>query len=85
MSEQQPMQNVMDNPVRSVQDARNRTWYVYPVIEIRKVGAPHRTSWLCMESGSERRFIAPIPDGWRQWSTTALLHAISIAKPDLRG
>lgn len=73
-----------DQPVRAVEDARGVTWFVYPVIESSKIGAPQRTSWLCLESGKDRRFIAPIPDGWRQWPEAVLLKAIGAARPDLR-
>lgn len=85
----QPMRDVVAETtaeaVRTVEDAQGRTWYAYPLLELSKVGAPRRTSWLCLESGSERRFIAPVPAGWRQWTDAALLHAIAVAKPDLRG
>ena len=73
-----------EEPVRTVQDAQGRTWHVYPVIERTKVGAPHRASWLCLESGSDRRFISPVPDDWRRWSDAALLLSIHAARPDLR-
>ena len=73
-----------DGSTRAVQDTHDRTWHVYPVIEVSKVGAPRRTSWLCLDCGDDRRFIAPVPEGWRLWSDATLLHWISVAKPDLR-
>jgi len=73
-----------DDSARAVQDAHGRTWHAYPVMEVSKVGAPRRTSWLCLESGGDRRFIVPVPEGWRLWTDSTLLHWISVAKPDLR-
>jgi hypothetical protein len=70
--------------VRATQDSEGRTWFAYPVIEGSKVGAPRRASWLCLESGTDRRFITPVPDGWRQWPDATLLQAIATARPDLR-
>lgn len=75
---------ISEDSARAVQDAHGLTWHVYPVMEITKVGAPRRTSWLCLESGNDRRFIAPVPDGWRLWTDATLLHSIAVAKPDLR-
>lgn len=70
--------------MRAVDDAHGQTWYVYPVIAMTKVGAPRRTSWLCLESGDDRRFIAPVPAGWVTWNDAMLLQSIATAKPDLR-
>ncbi len=81
---QQAVTEPYEDPVRPVVDAQGRTWYVYPVVEGMKVGATQRATWLCLECGDDRRFISPVPDGWRQWTDGTLLHSIYVAKPDLR-
>jgi hypothetical protein len=74
----------LDSPVRPVTDASARMWHVYVVIEGSKLGARPRADWLCMESGNERRYMSPIPEGWMHWSDATLLHWISVARQDLR-
>jgi hypothetical protein len=77
-----------ETSVREVLDAENRVWHVYVVIEGTKWGpAPDqkRRNWLCLETKGDRRFITPVPEGWRQVSDERLRAMIIAAKPDLRG
>lgn len=72
---------------RNVVDSQGQRWHVYvveeggrwdPEIEMR------RHNWLCCQSDDARRFIAPVPDGWREWSDDTLLEAIAGARHDHR-
>lgn len=72
---------------RTVIDGTGRRWHVYmveegarwdPEIEMR------RHNWLCCHAEDARRFIAPVPPKWREWSEEILLAAIAAARPDNR-
>ncbi len=73
---------------RTVADQSGVRWHVYlveeggrwdPEIEMR------RHNWLCCQSESGRRFIAPVPPDWHEWSDAALAAAIAPAPHDHRG
>lgn len=77
-----------ESAVRTVLDAENRTWHVYVVVERTKWGPSpdqKRSNWLCLETRGDRRFITPVPEGWKQLSDERLRALIARAKPDLRG
>lgn len=62
-------------------DAAGDVWEVfevYPGTEGRPAERvpPHfRGGWLCLQSVSERRRLAPIPSGWREWTDQEVLAA----------
>jgi hypothetical protein len=51
---------------------------VYPTEErtVSRVPAAFRGGWLCFQSDLERRRLAPIPLGWRQWDVDRLTAAL---------
>jgi len=51
---------------------------VYPREErtASRVPAAFRDGWLCFQSDLERRRLAPIPLGWRQWDVERLTSAL---------
>jgi hypothetical protein len=71
--------------LREFKDTNGVEWLVWDVYpsggtgeqRISDPGAafPHREladGWLCFESGAEKRRVAPIPNGWEQFSPTQL-------------
>jgi hypothetical protein len=77
-----------ESPVREIRDAEGRTWHVYVVVERTKWGPgpdQKRSNWLCLETRGDRRFITPVPEGWKQLSDERMRDLIAVAKPDLRG
>ena len=77
-----------ESPVRAVQDAEGRLWHVYVVVERTKWGPgadQKRSNWLCLETKGDRRYITPVPAGWKALSDDGLLDLIALSKPDLRG
>ena len=82
------MTEPVESPVRTVADVEGHIWHVYVVVEGTKWDPEiemRRRNWLCMESGSDRRFVSPVPDGWADWDAPSILVLISVGKPDLRG
>ncbi len=72
---------------RTVVDDSGQTWQVYVVSEGRGWDADlpdRRHDWLKCASQSDRRFIAPVPDGWLTWTDAELLYAITSARRDMR-
>jgi hypothetical protein len=64
--------------MRELRDERGETWLVYEVqrsMTSSELAVPEelRRGWLCFESGTHKRRIAPIPPGWREISAAALL------------
>ena len=71
--------------LREFKDTKGVEWLVWDVFpsagageqRISDPGAafPHREladGWLCFESGSEKRRVAPIPPGWEQFTPAQL-------------
>jgi hypothetical protein len=57
-------------------------WNVVPSLESR-VSLPLTAStgagWLCFQSASEKRRIAPVPSGWENWPDEELLERLQAA------
>jgi len=51
---------------------------VYPSEErtVSRVPAAFRSGWLCFQSDTERRRLAPIPFGWMHWDVETLTAAL---------
>lgn len=72
--------------LREFKDANGRRWRVWDVYPAPRTSGetrqteelsnfPHRdldTGWLCFESGSEKRRIAPVPRNWEQMAEAEL-------------
>lgn len=74
--------------LRLVRGPDGRAWVVMhiqegmrwdPEIEMR------RQDWLCCATAGDRRYITPVPPGWKDWSDLELVGAVVRARPDLRG
>lgn len=68
-------------------DVDGRRWRVTEVIE--GLGwdqemPMRRENWLLLESGAERRFIAPLPADWESWPDDKLRAEIASARPSKR-
>ena len=84
--------------LREFKDTNGTEWLVWDVYpDQREASAsdpamfPHRElseGWLCFESPSEKRRLAPIPRGWQEWSAdrlaTLLITAGYISRPGTR-
>jgi hypothetical protein len=68
--------------MRSCTDRRGIRWEVFEVLPgadgraIARMPEAFRAGWLCFQSASERRRLAPIPLGWQQWEDRELLGAL---------
>jgi len=89
--------------LRGFVDSMGIEWRVWEVIPSRAAmetsprtqsrtslsATPYANGWLCFESESEKRRLAPIPAGWESGSpgemTTLLSQAIPVAARKLRG
>jgi hypothetical protein len=66
---------------RNCIDSSDTIWEVfevYPGTERRtadRVPPAFRDGWLCFQSFTERRRLAPIPPGWDEWDDAALMAA----------
>jgi hypothetical protein len=72
---------------RTLVDADGHTWHVYVVVEGLGWDADlpdRRSNWLACVSLADRRFIAPVPDGWESWSEDELRDAVASARRDKR-
>lgn len=59
-------------------------WDVYPSAEgvLRQMHAGElATGWLAFECTAEKRRLAPIPEGWEEWTEEALGNALVTAMP----
>jgi hypothetical protein len=68
--------------MRSCTDRRGVRWDVFEVLpgadsrSAERMPAAFRAGWLCFQSPTERRRLAPIPLGWQGWEERALLGAL---------
>ena len=68
--------------MRSCTDRRGIRWDVFEVHPgangraSERMPEAFRAGWLCFQSASERRRLAPIPLGWQDWEERALLGAL---------
>jgi hypothetical protein len=72
---------------RTLADADGHTWHVYVVVEGLGWDADlpdRRSNWLACVSLADRRFIAPVPEGWESWSEDELRAAVAKAPRDKR-
>ena len=51
-----------------------------PISPLAAGAAPLLHEWLCMDNGSEKRRIAPIPEGWEAWPDSELAARIAGAQ-----
>jgi hypothetical protein len=64
--------------MRELTDEWGETWLVYEVrraMSSSELAVPEemRRGWLCFESGTHKRRIAPVPPGWSEVSSEELL------------
>lgn len=72
---------------RTLVDADGQTWHLYVVVEGLGWDADlpdRRSNWLACVSLGDRRFIAPVPEGWESWPDEALQAAVAAAPRDKR-
>jgi len=68
--------------MRSCTDRTGVRWEIFevqPDTEGRTIGRmpeAFRSGWLCFQSSTERRRLAPIPIGWQRWEERELLGAL---------
>ncbi|HET9010572.1 MAG TPA: hypothetical protein VFN38_02100 [Gemmatimonadaceae bacterium] len=68
--------------MRSCTDRTGMRWEVFEVHPgadgrtVERMPEVFRTGWLCFQSATERRRLAPIPRGWQDWDDHALLGAL---------
>jgi hypothetical protein len=65
---------------RNLIDSSGTIWEVFEVYPGEKrtadrVPAAFREGWLCFQSFTERRRLAPIPKGWEEWDDATLIAA----------
>lgn len=68
--------------MRELTDESGVRWVVYEVQRAMSssdlaVPEPLREGWLCFESDTHKRRIAPVPPRWNEISSEALLHLAS--------
>jgi hypothetical protein len=72
--------------MRDVTDGRGERWLVY---EVQRAAAasdvvvpePLREGWLCFESATHKKRVAPIPSGWGELSEAGLLQLSREVEP----
>lgn len=77
-----------DPLVRVVLARDDRLWTVMPIREGARWDPEiemRRRDWLCCVTVGDRRYVAPLPRDWEQWTDSEIAGAIAQAKPDLRG
>ena len=67
--------------MRTFMDSSGTEWDVFEVHPgsgrtVSRVPAAFRDGWLCFQSHAERRRLAPIPLGWKEWDESALASAL---------
>ena len=69
--------------MRNLVDATGTAWEVFEVFPgsagrtISRVPEDFRSGWLCFQSSTERRRLAPIPEDWETWDIVQLSSALS--------
>lgn len=71
---------------REFQDSAGLTWTVWDTYPSRPDGLESvwRNGWLTFQSGTARRRLAPIPNGWMEASPSRLELMCKVAAPILR-
>lgn len=67
--------------MRTITDPSGTAWDVFEVYPgsgrtVSRVPPAFRFGWLCFQCATERRRLAPIPDGWHEWDDYALAAAL---------
>lgn len=67
--------------LRTFTDSSGTEWDVFEVHPgsgrtVSRVPPEFRDGWLCFQSASERRRLAPIPLHWKEWDADALTTAL---------
>jgi hypothetical protein len=73
---------------RRVRDEDGVEWLVYEVVLPEQLLSSSRqrhplnlpSSWLCFESGTQRRRLSPVPDGWEGAPPDELRRLLRLAK-----
>ena len=69
-------------PMRTFTDSSGTVWDVFEAHPggggrtLSRVPESFRTGWLCFQSASERRRLAPIPPDWESWEVSRLVAAL---------
>ena len=66
-------------------DQSGTVWDVFEVHPsqgrtVSRVPEDFREGWLCFQSANERRRLAPIPPGWREWDVDVLTAALDATR-----
>jgi hypothetical protein len=68
--------------LREFVDAEGRQWRVWATIPVRAVGlGEFGSGWLTFDDGTERRRLAPVPEGWPSFTDERLALLVRIAQP----
>ena len=71
--------------LREFVDAQGRKWRVWETIPARAVGlGEFGKGWLTFDDGTERRRLAPVPEGWPRYTDERLALLLRIAQPSRR-
>lgn len=68
-------------PVREFVGTDGRAWRVWAVRPVMHQPQLGTTSWLCFESGTEKRRLTPVPGGWESCSAEQLAALCRAAPP----
>lgn len=67
--------------VREFVGADGRAWRVWAVRPVMHQPVLGSESWLCFESGTDKRRLSPVPGGWDSCSAEQLAALCSAAAP----
>ena len=68
--------------LREFVDVEGRKWRVWETVPARGVGlGEFGKGWLTFDNGSERRRLAPVPDGWAEFTSERLALLVRLARP----
>jgi hypothetical protein len=67
--------------LREFVDGQGRQWRVWETIPRAAGLGEFGNGWLTFDDGVERRRIAPVPEGWAEFTTERLALLVRIAQP----
>jgi hypothetical protein len=68
--------------LREFIDAQGRHWRVWETVPARAAGlGEFRDGWLTFDDGAERRRLAPVPEGWPDFTDARLAWLVGVARP----
>lgn len=76
--------------MRTCVDRSGVQWEVFEVFpagdspRAARLAEPFRSGWLCFQSPTERRRLAPIPGDWQSWDDVRLLAALEQGQRSVR-